>query len=67
MLIGTSKRRLHEISKNYYTKLIIANGEKSNTDLLIRVRPNLKLNQGKCIRDKVLAKISISKNYLIVL
>ena len=57
--MGTSKRSLHEISKNYYTKLIIANGEKNNTNLLIRVRANLKLNQGKCMRNKVLAKISI--------
>lgn len=57
--MGTSKRSLHEISKNYYTKLVIANGEKNNTNLLIRVRPNLKLNQGKCMRNKVLAKISI--------
>lgn len=33
--------------------------KKNNTNLLIRVRPNLKLNQGKCMRNKVLAKISI--------
>lgn len=54
-----STNECHLNSKSNYTKLIIANKKKNSTYLLIRVRPNLKLNQEKCVKEKLLAKISI--------
>ena len=58
-----STNECHLNSKSNYTKLIIANRKKNGTYLLIRVRPNLKLNQEKCVKEKLLAKISIWNNY----
>ena len=58
-----STNKCHLNSKSNYTKLIIANRKKNSTYLLIRVRPNLKLNQEKCVTEKLHAKISIWNNY----